>query len=117
MSATRERAKIKVRKKLSGTPEKPRLTVYRSNSKIYAQVIDDSKGVTLVSASSISAEVVEEVKSAKGKIAISTIVGTLLAKRALEKNITTVVFDRNGYRYHGRVKAVAEAARAAGLVI
>lgn len=117
MSVTRDRAKIKVRKKLSGTTEKPRLTVYRSNSKIYAQVIDDSKGITLVSASSISSEILEEVKNAKGKIAISTIVGTLLAKRALEKNISTVVFDRNGYKYHGRVKAVAEAARAAGLKI
>lgn len=117
MSVTRDRAKIKVRKKLSGTTEKPRLTIYRSNSKIYAQLIDDSKGVTLVSASSLSSEILEDVKSAKGKIAISTIVGTLLAKRALEKNISTVVFDRNGYKYHGRVKAVAEAARAAGLKI
>jgi large subunit ribosomal protein L18 len=114
-SNTRQRAKIKIRKKISGTAEKPRLTVYRSLNNIYAQLIDDSAGVTMLSASSLEKEVANDIKSAKGKITKSKIVGGLLAKKALEKKITTIVFDRNGYQYHGRIKAVADGAREAGL--
>jgi len=89
--------------------------VYRSNTNIYAQIIDDTKGQTLVAVSSISKDIKESIKELKGKIEVSKVIGTALAKKALEKNITTVVFDRNGYKYHGRVKAVADAAREAGL--
>jgi large subunit ribosomal protein L18 len=112
---TRLRSKIKIRKKISGTAERPRMTVYRSLSQIYSQLIDDVEGKTLVSASTLSKEVVEQVKTAKGKTNKSKLVGALLAKKALENNISSVVFDRNGYRYHGRVKALADAAREAGL--
>ncbi len=111
----RLRSKIKIRKKISGTQEKPRLTVYRSLNNIYAQLIDDSAGNTLVSASSLSKELTEELKTAKGKISKSKLVGKLLAQKAAEKNISQVVFDRNGYKYHGRVKAVADGAREGGL--
>lgn len=100
----------RVRNKISGTPECPRLNVFRSNSHIHAQIIDDVNGVTLVAASSV------ELKLENGaNTEAATTVGAEVAKRALEKNITTVVFDRGGYVYHGRVKAVAEAAREAGL--
>ena len=112
---SRLRAKIRIRKHMSGSPERPRLSVYRSLNSIYGQVIDDSNGKTLASASSLSKEIVEDLKSAKGKTAKSKIVGILLAKKALEQNISTVVFDRNGYRYHGRVQAFAEGAREGGL--
>ena len=111
----RQRSKIKIRKKISGTPEKPRLTVYRSLNQIYAQIIDDSTGTTLVSASSKSKELASTIKEAKGKISRSKFVGSLIAQKAAEKNITTVVFDRNGYRYHGRIQAIAEGAREGGL--
>lgn len=100
----------RVRNKISGTPECPRLNVFRSNSHIHTQLIDDVNGVTLVSASSV------EMKLENGSnIEAAKAVGTEIAKRALEKNIEKVVFDRGGYVYHGRVKAVAEAAREAGL--
>jgi len=112
---SRERAKVKIRKKMSGTSEKPRLTVYRSLNNIYAQLIDDSTGKTLVSASTLSKELASELKSSKGKIERGKFVGSLLAKKAAEKNITAVLFDRNGYRYHGRVQAVANGAREGGL--
>jgi large subunit ribosomal protein L18 len=112
---SRERAKIKIRKKISGTSEKPRLTVYRSLNNIYAQLIDDSTGKTLVSVSTLSKELANELKSSKGKIERGKFVGNLLAKKAVEKNITAVLFDRNGYRYHGRVQAVANGAREGGL--
>lgn len=111
----RLRSKLKIRKKISGANEKPRLTVYRSLNNIYAQLIDDSAGNTLVSASSLSKEITEELKTVKGKINKSKLVGKLAAKKALEKNISQVVFDRNGYRYHGRVKAIADGAREGGL--
>jgi len=100
---------------MSGTPEKPRMNIYRSLNQIYAQLIDDASGSVLVGVSSLSKEIVEELKNAKGKVAKSKLVGTYLAKKALEKNISRVVFDRNGYRYHGRVKAIADGARAGGL--
>lgn len=112
---SRERTKIKIRKKISGTSEKPRLTVYRSLNNIYAQLIDDSTGNTLVSASTLAKELVNDLKSSKGKIERGKLVGSLLAKRAAEKNITVVLFDRNGYKYHGRVQAVANGAREGGL--
>ena len=102
----------RVRAKVSGTPEVPRLNVFRSNQNIFAQIIDDTKGTTLVSASSI----VKDLKLANGSnIEAATKVGELIAKRAKEAKIKKVVFDRGGYLYHGRVKALAEAARANGL--
>jgi len=112
---SRLRSKIKIRKRLSGTAESPRLTVYRSLSNVYAQVIDDTAGKTLVSASSLSKEIAEDLKTAKGKIAKSKLVGKLVAKKALEAKVTSVVFDRNGYRYHGRIQAIADGAREGGL--
>ena len=111
----RERIKVSVRKKIYGTPERPRLTVYRSLNDIYGQIIDDVSGKTILSISSISKEVREEIAATKTKVAKSTVIGKVLAQKAIEKNITTVVFDRNGYLYHGRVKALAEGARAGGL--
>ncbi len=111
-NATRKVRHLRVRKNISGTSTLPRLNVFRSNAHIYAQVIDDVKGVTLVSASSID----KELKLANGSnIEAAKQVGALVAKRALEKEIDSVVFDRGGYIYHGRVKALAEAARDAGL--
>ena len=111
-----QRAKIKIRKKISGTSEKPRLSVYRSLDNIYAQIIDDTTGNTLVSVSSLNKEAKADLKSVKGKINKSKLIGSLVAKKALEKDIKNVVFDRNGFRYHGRVKALADAAREGGLV-
>jgi large subunit ribosomal protein L18 len=113
---TRTRAKIKIRKKISGTPERPRLSVYRSLDNIYAQIIDDTTGNTLVAFSSLNKEVMADLKSVKGKINKSKLIGSLLAKKALEKNIKSVVFDRSGFKYHGRVKALADGAREGGLV-
>lgn len=112
----REKIRKRVRSKIFGTSERPRLSVYRSLKHIYAQIIDDTKGHTLVAMSSLSKEIRDEVKSAKTKTEVSRIVGLALAKKALEKGITKVVFDRNGYKYHGRVKALAEAAREGGLI-
>jgi len=111
----RLRSKTRIRKKITGTTEVPRLTVYRSLNQVYAQIIDDSTGNTLVSASSLSKELQDEVKGKKGKISKSKLVGSLVGKKALEQKIASVVFDRNGYRYHGRVQAIAEGAREAGL--
>lgn len=112
----REKIRKRVRSKIFGTPERPRLSVYRSLKHIYVQIIDDTKGHTLVAMSSLSKEIRDEVKNAKTKTEISRIVGLALAKKAIEKGITKVVFDRNGYKYHGRVKALAEAAREGGLI-
>lgn len=109
--AERERRHIRVRRKISGTAECPRLCVYRSNSNIFAQIIDDVKGVTLVSASTLD----KEVKTKHSNIEAAKEVGTLIAKRAIEKNIKEVVYDRGGYIYHGVVKELAESARQAGL--
>ena len=113
---SRDRARIKIRKKISGTPEKPRLSVYRSLDNIYAQIIDDTTGKTLVSVSSLAKDAKDDVKSAKGKINKSKLIGNILAKKALEKEIKQVVFVRGGFRYHGRVKALADGAREGGLV-
>ncbi len=111
----RLRSKTKIRKHMSGSSAVPRLTVYRSLNNIYAQIIDDGEGKTIVSASSLSKEVADELKNVKGKVSKSKLVGSLLAKKALDNKISQVVFDRNGYRYHGRVQAVAEGAREGGL--
>ena len=110
----RKRKHVRVRKKISGTADCPRLCVYRSNSHIYAQIIDDVAGTTLVSASSLDKEIKGEVSNGSNVQAASA-VGKLVAERAAAKDIKDVVFDRGGYLYHGRVQALAEAAREAGL--
>lgn len=107
----RARRHSRVRNKISGTPERPRLCVFRSNTNLYVQVIDDTKGVTLVSASTLD----KEIKEKHSNVTAAKELGALIAKKAIEKNIKTVVFDRGGYIYHGVVKALAEAAREAGL--
>ena len=107
----RTRRHIRVRTKVSGTAERPRLCVYRSNANIYAQVIDDVAGITLVSASTLD----KSVKTKHANKEAAKEVGALIAKKAIEKNIKTVVFDRGGYIYHGVVKELAEAAREGGL--
>lgn len=110
----RVRKHLRVRKKISGTPECPRLCVFRSNTNIYAQVIDDVNGVTLASASTLDKDVKASVSNGSN-IEAAKAVGKLVAERALAKEINEVVFDRGGYVYHGRVAALAEAAREAGL--
>jgi large subunit ribosomal protein L18 len=105
---------VRVRKKISGTPERPRLNVFRSDKHIYAQVIDDTKGITLASASTLDKALRGELKNG-ATVEAAARVGALVAERAKAKGITKVVFDRGGYLYHGRVKALADAAREAGL--
>jgi len=109
---SRLRRHLRVRKKIEGTPERPRLVVFRSSKHIYAQVVDDDRGVTLVGASDSSEGIQIE---GSGKTAKSMALGLLIAARAKEKGIAAVVFDRGGYQYHGRVKAVADGARKGGL--
>ncbi|MEK7704312.1 MAG: 50S ribosomal protein L18 [Myxococcota bacterium] len=109
----RERRRVRVRKKVFGTAERPRLNVFRSAKHIYAQVIDDVKGVTLVAASTQSKDLRDKLEGKKRDRAKQ--VGKLVAQFCKEKNIGQVVFDRNGYRYHGRVQAVAEGAREGGI--
>jgi large subunit ribosomal protein L18 len=112
----RNRIHRRIRRKLSGTAERPRLAVFRSVAHIYAQVIDDAGGQTLVSASSVDKAAVDKTGKAKGgNVAAAKAIGKLVAERAKEKGIKSVVFDRGGYQYHGRVKALADAAREAGL--
>ncbi|MBI4535518.1 MAG: 50S ribosomal protein L18 [Ignavibacteriae bacterium] len=111
----RWRLKRHIRKNLSGTPERPRLTVFRSLRHVYAQIVDDTSGKTLVSVSDLSKNFKEQFSEVKGKREVSKRVGELAAKIAIEKNIKEVVFDRNGYLYHGVVKAMADGAREAGL--
>lgn len=113
----KRRAKIKrrIRKSISGTSDCPRMSVYRSNRQISVQLIDDLKGVTIVSTSSLIKEVAELTKG-KTKIEQAAIVGTKVAEIALGKGVSKVVFDRNGYLYHGRVKSLADAARTGGLI-
>lgn len=110
----RKRRHLRVRKKVKGTPQRPRLNVFRSHAHIYAQIIDDSVGHTLVAASDLDDEVAEQAKG-KPKTERAALVGWLIAQRARAKGIEAVVFDRGGYRYHGRVKALAERAREGGL--
>lgn len=114
-SAARIRRHARVRKYVSGTPARPRLSVFRSLSDIYAQVIDDEAGTTLVSASSIDTELRAKMKGLK-KIEQARLVGKAIAERATEAGITSIVFDRGGFRYTGRVKALADAAREGGLL-
>lgn len=108
----RHRIKLRVRKVVTGSPEMPRLTVFRSNKQIYAQIINDLEGKTLVSASSRTPEISG---TPVAKIEQAKLVGQMIAKRALDAGIETVVFDRNGYLYHGRIKSLADAAREGGL--
>jgi large subunit ribosomal protein L18 len=114
MRAARIRRHARVRRRVQGSPEKPRLCVFRSLSHIYAQVIDDVSRITLVSASDMEKDLTPKV-SGKKKADVATLVGTLVAERAKQKGISKVVFDRGGYPFHGRIKALAEAARAGGL--
>ncbi len=110
----RERRKLRIRRKISGTAERPRLSVFRSAKHIYAQVVDDTVGKTVVQISTLS----KDVKPTAGdsdKTGASKLVGTAVARALIDKGIKQVVFDRNGYLYHGRIQALAEAARAAGL--
>ena len=107
----RERRHLRVRRKISGTSERPRLCVYRSNTNLYVQIIDDVAGNTLVSCSTLD----KDIKTKHANKEAAKEVGTLIAKRAADKKITTVVFDRSGYIYHGVVKSLAEAAREGGL--
>jgi large subunit ribosomal protein L18 len=109
LNEKRIRRHRRVRAKIIGSAEKPRLCVFRSNNHIYGQLVDDSKGATIVSASDI------EIGKKDAKTSLSKEVGVLLAKKAIEKNISSIVFDRGGYQYHGRVKALADGAREAGL--
>ncbi|QGQ44008.1 50S ribosomal protein L18 [Metabacillus sediminilitoris] len=111
-NAVRKKRHARVRSKLVGTTTRPRLNVYRSNQHIYAQVIDDANSVTLVSASTLDKDLTLDSNS---NVEAAQKVGELVAKRAIEKGVKTVVFDRGGYLYHGRIKALAEAAREAGL--
>ena len=110
----RQRIKYRIRKRLSGSGERPRMTVYRSNKQIYVQLVDDVSGQTLVSASSKEKEIATQKVN---KIDQAKLVGKRLAEKAKEKGIESVVFDRNGYLYHGRVKNLADAARKSGLKI
>ncbi len=112
--AARRKRHLRVRARVSGTATAPRLNVFRSLNHIYAQVIDDTKGQTLVAASTLDSEVKSEL-AGKNKTGRSELVGTLVAKRALSKGIDRVAFDRGGFKYHGRIKVLAEAARKEGL--
>jgi large subunit ribosomal protein L18 len=111
-NSSRVKRHLRVRKKVSGTPERPRLSVYRSEKNIYAQIIDDVNAVTLVSASTLDKDLNLKVG---GNKEAAKLVGELIAKKALDKGITEVVFDRGGYVYHGRVQVLADSAREAGL--
>lgn len=113
-AAARKRRHQRVRKTVNGTAAKPRLCVFRSLSHIYAQVIDDEAGATLVAASDLESDVAKSLNG-KSKTAVAALVGQSIGKRARDKGIEQVVFDRGGYKFHGRVKALAEAARKAGL--
>jgi len=111
----RMRRKGRIRTRIRGNATRPRLAVYRSLKHIYAQIIDDAQGRTIVSALSLSKDVRDQVKDAKSSMEVCRLVGMVAAKKAIERNIKEVVFDRSGYLYHGRVKAVADGAREAGL--
>ena len=113
-TVVREQKHRRLRNRFSGTAERPRLAVFRSNNHMYAQIIDDTVGKTLVSASTLDKEVKAELEHTND-VAAASYLGTVIAKRAIEKGITTVVFDRGGFIYQGKIKALAEAAREAGL--
>ena len=110
----RQRIQYRIRKRISGTSERPRMAVYRSNKQIYVQLIDDVAGITLASASSIDQSLAQAVKG-KPRIEVAKLVGKLAAERAIEKGVSQVAFDRGGYLYHGQVKSLADAAREGGL--
>ncbi|WP_372712666.1 50S ribosomal protein L18 [Ilyobacter sp.] len=112
--AVRKRKQLSIRSKISGTAERPRLSVYRSNDNIFAQIIDDVNGTTLVAASTVDKEIKADVKHG-GNVESAVLVGKAIAERATAKGITNIVFDRSGYVYTGRIAALAEAAREAGL--
>jgi len=114
-TARRTRRKIHIRKRVTGTPDRPRITVFRSLKHIYVQAVDDVNGATLAQASSLNDEAVKAMIEGAGKVGVGAAVGKAIAMRLKEKNIASAVFDRNGYLYHGRVKAVADGARDAGL--
>ena len=114
-ASRKKRAHQRLRQKLAGTPERPRLSVFKSAKYVYAQVINDLAGQTLVAASTLEPSLREELGKATCNLKAAKRLGEMLAERAKEKGITAVVFDRGGYRYHGRVKEIAEAARAKGL--
>ena len=109
----RRKRQVRVRKKVRGTTERPRLNVFKSAKHVYAQIIDDTKGITVVAVSTVS-EVAQDLTNT-GNIAAATLVGKEIAKLALAKGVSSVVFDRNGFLYHGRIKALADSAREAGL--
>ncbi len=111
----RLKRKKSIRKKITGTPRRPRLSVFRSSKHIYAQIVDDAAGHTLASASTLEKEAASA-EASKGKIEKATVVGKMIAQRAVKNGIKQVVFDRNGFLYHGRVKAVSDGAREGGLV-
>ena len=110
----RQKTKTRIRGRISGTPERPRLTIFKSLKRIYVQVVDDSKGITLASASSLEKEIRGTIQNG-ANIEAAKVVGARIAARLIEQGIKSVVFDRNGYVYHGRVKALADSAREAGL--
>ena len=114
-AALREKKHMRLRNRLSGTAERPRLAVFRSNNHMYTQIIDDTVGNTLVSASTLEKEIKAELEKTND-VDAAAYVGKIVAKRAIEKGITEVVFDRGGFLYHGKIEALAEAAREAGLV-
>ncbi len=111
----KDRIRFRIKKKIQGTAERPRLVVFRSLNHVYAQLVDDVNSKTIVSASSNSKEIEDKLKNAKGKVDRSKEVGKLIGEKAKSANIEKVVFDRNGYLYHGRVKALADGARESGL--
>jgi large subunit ribosomal protein L18 len=113
-SAVRVKKHLKLRNRFTGTPERPRLAVFRSNNHMYAQIIDDTVGMTLVAASTLEKDVKAELQKTND-VAAAAYLGTVIAKKALEKGIKAVVFDRGGFIYQGKVKALADAAREAGL--
>ncbi len=113
--ARRERARKGLRVRIKGTADRPRLVVFRSLKHIYGAIVDDAQGKTIMQVSSLNKDIAEELKAAKGKMNVSKVIGVALAKKALEKNIQQVVFDRAGHLYHGRVKAFADGAREGGL--
>ncbi len=113
-NAHRQRVHLRVRTRLAGTPERPRLCVYRSLNHIYAQVIDDRTGRTLAAASSLDKETRKQIKGG-GNVAAAKVIGKAIAERARAAGVAQVAFDRGGYKYHGRIQALAEAAREAGL--
>lgn len=114
-ASTRLRRKRSIRKKINGTETRPRLTIFKSSMHIYAQVINDETGVTLASASTIDKDIKTLIKADMTKIEKSKLIGKKIAERAISNKITSVAFDRNGYIYHGRIKALADSAREAGL--